>query len=180
MHIDYEIREEDYLSAVWVSVKRSFGRKALWWRILVTIGLAAILFHVYESVKYGHLDGGLVFMVVICTLIVAPMGTWWRLKKRYREAVALHGRFSVDVDDDGWRATGPMGSSSVRWGLFGKYVETRKAVILFQQGQNAFYVIPKRDLTDSQLDEFRQILNRNITDRKIGNNDPHEPGTAIS
>jgi hypothetical protein len=48
--------------------------------------------------------------------------------------------------------------SRVPWNSYTKFAEDEKTFILFQQGNQIFIPIPKRELSSSQIDELRSIF----------------------
>jgi len=74
----------------------------------------------------------------------------------------MHGRLSLDADDDGMRFEGQTFSSKVSWSHFGKFLEDDEVFVLYQQNQRIFNTVPKRSLSPEQITTLRQYLERNI------------------
>jgi YcxB-like protein len=163
MHIDYEIREEDYLSAQWAFFKYAFYRTALWLRVIWFLPLVPIACSFYYAWERGSWAGAIFPTLVLGLVIPLLLLQGW--KRAYRKAVPLHGPISLYVDDDGWRFSNAFTSANLKWASFENYREDQKTVMLIHRGQNQVNFVAKRDLTNAQLDELRQILNRNITER---------------
>ena len=89
-----------------------------------------------------------------------------RLNARRRAVMPLtQAPLTLDVSDDGLHFLSPLEDSQLSWRAFGGWAEGNAVFALFPSVGTTL-PIPKRAFTAEQLDEFREILRRNVGSTK--------------
>ena len=159
MHIEYQISESDYVAAV--RLCRRAGERTALLRIyvlpamcaLLTLPLAIMLF-AWQGLALELVPA---ILFLLCPLLDMLL---WRNKVslRYRDNLSLHRRNFVDIDDRGFRMRDVATDRFTPWSEISAYAESRTTFIRFQDRCGQFHITPKRELTELQISEFRQML----------------------
>jgi hypothetical protein len=164
MHIDFEISEQDFLDAQRLATKNSSLRIVRWTRLVLPLfGLSLLIFLIHGTATQGFSVRLIPGLAVCLFFISVPLLNRRTQKKLYAKSTAMHGRLSLDADDDGMQFGGQTFSSKMSWSHFGKFFEDEKVFVLYQQNQRVFSSVPKRTLSPEQITTLRQYLQRNVS-----------------
>lgn len=160
MYIEYDVTEQDFVHAQQLVHRISnsgFMRRAEFASPFLGFVLAAFLIYLVftKGVSVLLILGLGLSLYLILILILSRR----LLQKLYRQSEDLHGKLFLDVDSDGFRFGGEKGSVKTDWKSFGRCVEDYLGFVFLRKGR-VVQVVPKRCLTASQLQEFRQCLKR--------------------
>jgi hypothetical protein len=106
--------------------------------------------------------GALVGIVLLIPKINKPM--WLRtMRKRVDvpENANLFGMRTIEPDDEKIHLIADKSETTLQWDAIVKYAELDGHFLLFV-GADQACIIPKRAMTETQIDELRQLLNNKI------------------
>ena len=87
-------------------------------------------------------------------------------KLSFKRDLVDQGKVTVAASESGIQFLSAKGTSNAKWSAFIRYTETRNLFILYPQS-SLFNIIPKRAFAPSDLLEFRQMLQLNLTTSSI-------------
>jgi hypothetical protein len=141
-------------------------RKRKWIIYLLWVAMMPVLFApLMESIKSSlgficvlavSISGGVVFLeIFVPGLLYAA---------HYRRSSLMKRTFAVKVDEEWISFVSPDLENRYRWRAFKKYKEDQYVFILYP-ASTAFEIIPKRVLTESQIEELHHFLSETIDPR---------------
>jgi ABC-type transport system involved in cytochrome bd biosynthesis fused ATPase/permease subunit len=161
MQIEYEISEQDFLNAQKLAIRKSPSRAV---RLIATVmpwfGAVLLIFVVTAGLSEGLSWAFLPGLLMPIFMLSIPVLNRRTQKKMYARATAMHGRLVLEADDTGVAFTGASFSSRTAWKNFANFVEDDKSFLLYQNSQ-IFNIVPKRSLSQGQIQELREIFARN-------------------
>lgn len=164
MHIDYEISEQDFLDAQRLAIRNSSVRLIRWNPLVLPLfGVLLLIFLIHGTAAQGFSVRLIPGLAVCLFFISVPLLNRRTQRKLYAKSPSVHGRISLDANDDGMQFRGHTFCSKVSWSHFGKFFEDDKVFVLYQQNQQIFNTVPKRSLSPEQVTTLRQYLERNIS-----------------
>lgn len=161
MHIEYQITEDDFASAGRLAVQTKSKFAAMQRYVLVVLGtlviacgiIAAMAEHALSGLWAPFIWGSILWGIAV------PYGFYgYQFRRVYRKAPLLRECRTLDIDDHNIQFKTATSESRVPWDAYIKFAENKDTFILFQQGNQIFVPIPKRDLTASQIDGLRSLL----------------------
>jgi hypothetical protein len=164
MHVEYQISEDDYVSAGQLFLKtrrrssfyRRFVVPALWSVIIVSTIITV-------SVSEDWTAGLIICLVLLLVLVqLCRILIPWQLRRTYRKAPIYHVRRSLDIGEGTLHFSAPSSDSTTSWEPFIGFAENDRTFILVQQGNSVYYPISKGELTPTQVDELRSILETHL------------------
>jgi hypothetical protein len=114
------------------------------------------------GVVVSAVEGELHWFVVMP--VALPLALWFRSLAYARVAKAL-GETTMEIDDEGVRASRSSGHAVMTWQAYGGYVETSQRFVLLgpDRGRTIFTVLPKRGAGDpTDVERLREILRRHL------------------
>jgi len=158
MHIEYQISEDDFISAAKLAMRKR-SRYALV-RVYIIRVFGAILLASALVLYILSRQIATVWPIALWGLLVLCVPILWtyQFHKQYRKMPMLHGRRSLDIDETGTHFVTPEVDSRISWESFIHFAENDDSFVLFQQGSRIFIPIPKRELTPAQIDELRALF----------------------
>jgi hypothetical protein len=167
MRAEYEITEQDFYAAQQLAIRHSPQRFIRWTRwVLPGCGVALLVFLVSVLIRIGF-SVRLIPGLAICSLFIfLPLLNRRSQKSLYARTPGLHGRRSVEADDDGLEFSGTSFTSQVAWDNFTSFLEDEKSFLLYQNPQ-VFNIIPKRTLSADQIARLRAYLDQKIGHGKL-------------
>jgi hypothetical protein len=98
--------------------------------------------------------------LVVCLLIISvPLLNRHGFRKAYANTPSMHGKLSLEVNDDGLRFRGQSFSSEVGWSNFIQFFEDENSFVVYQN-VHVFNLVPKRNLSSDQVATLRTYLER--------------------
>jgi len=161
MHIEYQITEDDFASAGRLAVQTKSKFAAMQRYVLVVLGALVIACGIIAAMAEQALSGlwAPLFWGSILLAIAVLYGFYgYQFRRVYRKAPLLRERRTLDIDDHTIQFKTASSESRTAWDAYIKFAENKDTFILFQQGNQIFVPIPKRDLTASQIDDLRSLL----------------------
>jgi hypothetical protein len=156
----------DYDEALFAQPKVSSERKIL----ILVIGSVLSLFVVFLMVTLGFRQGSLQVGVIIfwfASWIVFKLARPVWVNRDFRQHPNFSRKQILRIDEDGLHATSEIGQSERTWRAYTKYRETQNLFVLYL-GARLIEVIPKRAFSAPQLEEFRDLLHRNLSQVSLG------------
>jgi len=127
------------------------------------LGVFLLLFAIYNIATRGFSSGLIAGLAIAAFFLSLPLLSRLQQKRLYAKCTSMHGRLCLDVDDEGLGFSGPGFSSNVGWPHFYKYCEDAKSFVVYQQSRMVVNIIPKRSLTDEQMAQLREYLDRHLS-----------------
>jgi hypothetical protein len=161
MYIEYQITEDDFASAGQLAVQTKSKFAAGQRYILVVLGAFLIVCGAIAAVSRHALSGlwaGLLWGSLLLSIAVFYGFYGYQFRRVYRKAPLLRERRSLDIDDRTLQFKTETSEGRTTWDAYIKFAENKDTFILFQQGNQIFVPIPKRELSPPQIDELRALL----------------------
>jgi hypothetical protein len=174
MTFTYQLTPRDFRDGIVAHQRSSF---ALRWVNRAVIGAAVIAIVLFVCLWVAnHSSGGgtyaqallnlrpVAFIALIYLVISVAMPTYAG-RKQYKGNPSAHSPIEVTADGIGLKFKAVTGESSQNWAGFLRWIETKRIFSLYSS-QYFFQAIPKRSMTPEQVNEFRDLLKRNIVTNK--------------
>ncbi|QEC54927.1 YcxB family protein [Flavisolibacter ginsenosidimutans] len=130
--------------------------------------ILAVLLLIYSAIAQ-FIDIGEVTLATILAptvvLFVIPLITYFAAKRNYRTAARMNEVIEYNFTRDFLDVKGESFSSQLGWNKFYKITKTKNWLLVWQNNRSA-NIIPMRDVWESQLEELKEILQKN----KVKNN----------
>jgi hypothetical protein len=149
MHIEYQISEDDFVGAAKLAMRTRSKRSVFTIYALLGFGLLLILGSIVSMIASGSGTAGLAPFLWGSFLVSMPLLWAYQFRKQYRKNSLLHDRRSLDVDNAQLHFKTSTSESTSTWASYIRFAENESTFILFQQGNQIFIPIPKRELTES-------------------------------
>jgi len=167
MHVDYEIRVEDFINGQTLAIRKSPVRLVRWTRLVLPLaGLGLLIFLIHAVSKQGFSWRAIPGAAVCLFFMATPLLNKRAQRKLYAKTSSMHGMLSLDVDDEGVQFTGSSFSSKSGWTNFRRFLEDEYSFLLYQV--QSFNIIPKRNLSPEQITALRGYLARGISKTPTG------------
>jgi hypothetical protein len=103
-------------------------------------------------------------------LAVLLIGFYWlcpyySARKQFSGSPSAKLLINVEASEDGLHFKTDESDSSTTWRTFVKWRERKTVFVLFSSPV-VFYVLPKRAFAPEQVEELREMLKRNVPDKK--------------
>jgi hypothetical protein len=163
MKIIYRVSEEDYVGArdLFVANEKPFyrrvSRRAMPW----TGGLLLILAILFAVGPQRNLNLALVNVAIGTYLLYCGFAIHRYFRRAYRKDQRFQYDFTLDASEEGIHVVTPTSESEMKWATFVRYLESDKIFMLFI-ADLLFIVVPKRAFASGEVDQFRDLLRRNL------------------
>lgn len=162
MTIKTRLTENDYIRVNFYLLYRR------WFiRIITAFAVLTVLFSLTEMISHigiTNLDFS-TFIFPIVALAGLPLLTLYGAKRNYKTASRIHETITYDFRPDYLDVKGESFTSQMAWAKFYKVTKSKNWLLIWQNRQAA-NIIPIRDVWESQVEELKEILQRN----KVKNN----------
>jgi hypothetical protein len=163
MHIAYQIDENDFVSAGRLAMQKRSKLAMYKLYILPLIGVLLIASGVISAIERPNITGLWPVILWGTVLLCVPLLWNYQFRRAYRKAPLLRDRRTLDLDSSHITFKTETSDARVPWNFYTKFAENEKIFILFQQGNQIFIPIPKRELSSSQIDELRSIFETHLS-----------------
>jgi hypothetical protein len=97
------------------------------------------------------------YLTLILILVVQPLVIYWTIKRNFDSSTHLGQHLELELTPDQIKIRGECFYTEIRWkNLF--RIEERKHWFLLYQNNLSAIIIPKKDLTGAQQEDFEKIL----------------------
>jgi hypothetical protein len=164
MRVEYSWTFEDYKE-----MQRAFFRmkpKAkMFYRGILSLGLLLILSNVtlflldqidQDKLITGSIPGLALILAWGFVVFLLP-------KKQFEKQLLLRKTTVLNLSDDAYCTQTELGSSELKWSAFQCWSETNNLFNLLLQESQIMHIIPKRALSETDQDQLRGILERQIS-----------------
>ena len=158
MEIIYQLKSEDYRQG-FIAMRRRTA-KSRWGMRLAYLLLVVylVLFFVVAFAARSTLSD----VVIMAVLLLFWVWMLWYnpykfAKKAMKDSPIAQAEHSLEISDTGIDSRTPLANSSISWDSLVDWVEGKTVFAIFLSSVS-FFPIPKRAMTDSQQDEFRNLL----------------------
>jgi len=160
MHIEYQFTPKELYQAVSLSQRKRFSRYALY--LFPAVGLYFIFGGLRTAFAYDDFSGVPSLGISGCLLLLFPLlpNLLWRLQ--IRKNPLLKGIWTIDINEDSIHVAAPNADTRYAWSAYSSFAEDKHTFLLRQQGTALFVPIPKRELSASQINELRTILQAHL------------------
>lgn len=164
MQITYASSEEDFVRAgmLMLRTKSRFTLYSPWvGGIWLAFLLSFILLdpgarvNISNSADWGKVFFGLTLPIL---LLFIPQFSRAALRKQYRSTPLLQESQSLQADFSGLHFRSQSSSSDTAWSTFLGFTEDKHNFLLIRQGNLIFVAIPKRVLSEQQIEEVRSVF----------------------
>jgi hypothetical protein len=162
MHIEYQISEDDFVSASRLAqrTRNLFARAQ-------TYFFPAIGFVIIASGIISLFTGGpikVLWPIILwgCFILCIPLLNKFQIRRIYRKTPLLQDRRTLDLDSSALRFATHNSDSRAPWETYTRFAENEETFILFQQGERIFIPIPKHELSPSQITELRSLFETHL------------------
>jgi YcxB-like protein len=164
MNITYQASEQDFVRAGMLMLRRKSRFTAfspwvggVWLAFLISFifldpGARA---NINNSADWGKVGFGLSIPIL---LLLMPLLTRAGLRKQYRNSPAMQETRTIQADFSGFHLRSQSNSSDIAWSTFIAFAEDEHSFLLIQQGNLIFVPIPKRQLSEEQVEEVRSVF----------------------
>jgi hypothetical protein len=158
MRIEYQITEDDFVTASKLAMRKRFKRAAVQIYLFPVVGALFFLAAAITAIAKHNLSGMVPILLWGLILICIPLLWSYQFRRAYRKNPLLRDRRTLDLDDSHLSFNTENSNSRTTWQSYTRFFEDDKTFILFQQGNRFFITIPKRELSPSQITELRSIF----------------------
>jgi hypothetical protein len=162
VQVTFQLTAEDYRDGLvaWRNLRswRRWGIRAA--GVFFGLGLAVVVFQLFiSSATVVSVAPGLVLCAGFLILILA--GPSLSGRRQFRNTPSAHDPMTVEASDAGLEIHSVHADSKVAWSTYMAWGESKAVFVILPQPR-IYVPIPKRAFTDEQLNEFRELLHRNI------------------
>jgi YcxB-like protein len=165
MKIVYRVSEQDFVSARELFVAnekpwyRRFSRRLLPW-----IATIVLVMQVFYLIVVPHRDIGLVVIGFLVGFYSLYCGLAFRryFRRAYRKDPRFKHDFTAEISDQGIHVVTPFSDVQMKWTGFVRFLESKDIFMVFVAQWN-FIIFPKRAFGPGETDEFRALLQQNVT-----------------
>jgi YcxB-like protein len=162
MEVSYQLTEADYRHGL-----AAWRTSSTWRRWIYRFGIAVLVALVAGSAglmmwnpKLGQLWLPVFGIGLLCLLLIW-VGPKLQARVQFRRMPSAQIPMTVIATDSGMQIRSSHYDSQVSWSTYIGWAEDVSVFVLFPQPR-IYVPIPKRAFTSEQLDEFRELLRRNI------------------
>jgi hypothetical protein len=165
VNIEYQIREDDFVSAAKLAIHKRSKWAAFWIYALRVWGAVLLVFSLTALVLRRD-TSSLGVPLMLGTLLSSLSLLWsFQFRRQYRNNLSLHNRRTLEANDDAVSFTTDDSEGRVGWANYAKFVESDACFLLFQHGNQIFVPITKRELTPIQITELRSLFEAHLPDK---------------
>ncbi|WP_417584557.1 YcxB family protein [Pelagibacterium sp.] len=151
----------DYASALQLHARRYFiantGPKIFTF-LIVLVALAMMIMTGFDEGFTSAAIGGLIGLAAMPPLIYF-IALPYRAKKVFAQQKTLHAPIAASWSEDGFTANTSSMGGTIAWNQYFGWSEDQ-AVFLIMQSQQLFQMLPKRAMTNQQIEDLRAHLVR--------------------
>jgi hypothetical protein len=160
MHIEYEISQQDYVSAALLAIRKGRIFTKLRYYYFCVFATLWLMTSLTAARAGGHwnitaIAAGLAiipFMAMILWIARIKFG------REFKKNASVHGVHQLDATESGIRIANSESETRSTWKVYSKFAENSGVFILFDQGKKTFIPIPKAALTGEQITELRSLF----------------------
>jgi hypothetical protein len=162
MEISYQLTEDDYRHGQVAWRMRSAWRRwnyRLGFVVMIPLLVGSAILLVWNPAlrAISWFGLGLAILWLVCVL-VSP---WLQARIQFRRMPSAQSPMAIVVSDSGMQVQSQHCDSRVAWSTYIGWAEEESVFVLFPQPR-IYVPIPKRAFAAEQLNEFREILRRNV------------------
>jgi hypothetical protein len=167
MHIQYNVKGDDFFAFQWYTLARS--RIFLILKILCALTVSILcLFFVYSFfIQTWHAVLPALVLGALVFLFLPPVYRFFLRKSilasyRKRDTTTLFGMKTMDLDKEGFSENSNYNHYHMKWEDVDNVTETPLHFFIYMKSQNAF-IVPKQAIGNNKaLHEFRTILRKSL------------------
>jgi hypothetical protein len=169
MEFEYKLPREDFEKAY----KAYYFQKRSTWIFLAITGILFLLGILLLLVDQEFSAG------VLCLIPWFPATIYYffrmphLLGRKASQNERIAAKVKWELSETEVKISSEFSESNSDWGVFSSVIENKEYFLLFNSTYNAMNIIPKRIFTDKQTEDFRNLVNKKITERK-GNSKEHK------
>jgi len=166
MQVTFRLNEQDFVDAYHLFMKSTPRHRRVIRQTMPWVGGALILLSI--AVLVTEPSATLAVLGVIFGLYMLYCGFALRrfFRNIYRKDPRFKEEFSMEASDAGVRMSSPTEDSQMKWATFIRALESDRIFMLFQ-AEWLFNVLPKHAFSPGDVDEFRELLRRNVAKTEL-------------
>ena len=155
MKIEYKIEQSEYIKLMFY---QTYKRPIF---IYVTIlGVIFLFFIIKDLFLYKTFDDYTSIFITFFTLIFYPILLYSRFRNFYKSHKILGLKTITEINNEGFRDEGEGFEAKILWKNIHKIKELKNWILVYQNS-TAYGFMPKRAMTKTQIQEFRNIIIEN-------------------
>jgi hypothetical protein len=152
MRIEYQQQKDDVTASSWMMMRKA--------KITILICLFVVIATAYPNIRTAlqqSSSSALVAAVLPLGMCVFVFGFMlWFLPRRAASKVVLR-KVVWELSDAGVKVSSDVSEATIKWDAFVKFREGKKVFLIFPQ-KNFAHFIPKRILSEPEINELRTLL----------------------
>jgi hypothetical protein len=160
----YHITADDYADAQRAhnsSKASSRWRRRISLTIILVFFALSVTMSIFDSQWAVMMRPAIIVLLVWFCLLFVLWYTNFLWRWQYSKIDALKREFIAEVDEEGITSSTEVARSEMKWTVFIRWYEGKKAFLLYTQPR-LFHIYPKRAFGPGEVDEFRALLQRRI------------------
>ena len=155
MKIEYKIEQSEYIKLMFYQTYK----KPLF--IYVTVlGIIFLIFIIKDLFLYKTFDDYTSIFIAVFTLIFYPILLYLRFRNFYNSHKILGLKTITEINKEGFRDEGEGFEAKILWKNIYKVKELKNWILVYHNS-TAYGFLPKRTMTKTQIEEFRNIIIEN-------------------
>jgi hypothetical protein len=168
VQITFQLTPEDYYYGLLVWRTRKAWQRWLlrfaYASVGLTVPVAVFVLFVHPDSQSLKISGALLaFAALWFTFMLA--GPKFSAHRQFRGSPTAQSPITMETSDAGVAIHSAYGDSKVSWSAYVAWAEAKSVFVILPQPR-IYVPIPKRAFTPEQMNEFREILRRNIRPMK--------------
>ena len=160
MHIDYEVCQQDYVSAAILAIRKGPITSKIRYYYFCVFAVLWLVATAISSRSEGHwnfadiISGLSIFLFLGFVLWVTQL----KFGREFRKLTNLNGLQQLDASESGIQFKNTESETRSTWKTYSKFAENSRVFILFYSGNKTFIPIPKGAMNTEQVGELRSIF----------------------
>ena len=166
MHIEYQISEHDYVNAASLATLRRSKWSVGTLTVLPSLGAIMVTFSMLFA-WFGRSEILVPTFIVGSMLLLLPLLSRFRMRRDYRETLALQDRQGLDIENDTLRFWSAIAETETTWRDYSYFAEDSNSFVLFRRDKMNFIAIPKGGLAAADIADLREVFSANLRDKPL-------------
>lgn len=155
MKIEYKIEQSEYIKLMFY---QTYKRPIF---IYVTVlGVIFLFFIIKDLFLYKAFDDYTSMFIAFFTLIFYPILLYSRFRNFYKSHKILGFKTLTEINNEGFRDEGEGFEAKILWKNIYKIKELKNWILVYHNS-TVYGFLPKRTMTRTQIQEFRNIIIQN-------------------
>ncbi len=166
MQIEYSISEGDYVTACKLAMRKRSRLTNILLYFVPALGIvlmATTVIALFGGVRWSSVAS--LFILGLFWLCLPTLLYPFQIRRAYKKAPVLKERRTHTLEHEFVSISSGSLESRTGWNFYCGYAENEKTFLVFQQGNQIFIPLPKRELSFEQITEVRGLFQAHLTSR---------------